>query len=444
MDTWRSAQARFAAAMARFAPFERAPHLAVAVSGGADSTALTRLADDWARQRGGRATGLIVDHGLRAGSAAEAMEVAQRLDGRGIGAVVLPWRGPKPASAVQERARRARYTLLADGCRARGILHLLLGHHAADQAETVAMRAARGSGPHGLAGMPAVAERRGHRILRPLLDWRPDELRALLRELDEPWVEDPSNRDPRFARTRLRSASVMPPVGAVPDRAAEDEAVADWLARHARIDPAGFVRLDRVGLGAAAAVAGMRRILRAVGGLAYPPAERAAARLVADLRAGARSGTLARCRVQAAREIVIVHDPDRRPTPRLLEPGMEVGFDGRFRVVCAGPTDLRVGALGHADTRRLVLDGPGRPALPATVRPTLPTLFRVDRPVAVPHLSLVDGEIRDSLSCRVSFAPSEPLVAAAYAAAALSMDGEGLCWSDRAGMVARVVAHEAV
>ncbi|HZD25370.1 MAG TPA: tRNA lysidine(34) synthetase TilS, partial [Alphaproteobacteria bacterium] len=145
--------AEFAALMAPFAPFEATPALAVAVSGGADSLALALLADGWARRRGGVATALTVDHGLRPEAAAEARRVGRWLAARGIPHRILRWRGDKPATAVQAKARAARYALLADWCRRHGVLHLLTAHHRGDQAETVLMRLAHGSGVDGLAGM---------------------------------------------------------------------------------------------------------------------------------------------------------------------------------------------------------------------------------------------------------------------------------------------------
>ncbi|MDP1966000.1 MAG: tRNA lysidine(34) synthetase TilS, partial [Reyranella sp.] len=143
----------FARAMAPFEPFEKKPVVAVAVSGGRDSLALALLAHDWARVRGGAIVALIVDHGLRSGSDGEAASTRDLLAGLGIEAGVLCWSGAKPQSGLQEAARTARYRLLSDECRRRGILHLLLAHHADDQEETVTMRAARGSGLDGLAGM---------------------------------------------------------------------------------------------------------------------------------------------------------------------------------------------------------------------------------------------------------------------------------------------------
>ena len=176
--------ADFARLMAPFEPFEGAPVVAVAVSGGRDSLALALLAQEWAAARGGRIVGLIVDHALRPESAAEAAATASLLGRHGCEAEILRWSEAKPRAGLQEAARAARYRLLREACRRRGILHLLVAHHADDQAETVAMRAARQSGPDGLAGMSAAVELPEVRLLRPLLGVSPV---APHRDAARPW-----------------------------------------------------------------------------------------------------------------------------------------------------------------------------------------------------------------------------------------------------------------
>ncbi len=203
-------RAEFAAAMARFAPFERPPALAVACSGGADSMALTILAADWAQQHGGSCLALVVDHGVRAESAAECQATLQRLRSRDIPAEGLSL--PRPLTGdlgaggnLQARARAARYRALSDACRARGILHLLLGHHADDQAETVLLRQRRGSGALGLSAMMGERFTGTLRLLRPLLGVPKARLVATCRAEGLDWVEDPSNRAARFARSQARA-----------------------------------------------------------------------------------------------------------------------------------------------------------------------------------------------------------------------------------------------
>ena len=223
--------------LARLGPFERPPRLAVAVSGGPDSLALLLLAERWAAARGGSVWALHVDHGLRPESAAEAARLAGWLAARGIPCRILRWPGPRPASRVQATARAVRLALLEEACAQAGILHLLLAHHADDQRETVAMRASRGGAQAGLAGMAAVRETAFVRILRPLLDLPKARLRATLEALGQPWIEDPSNHDPRFERARLRLApdGAGPPLEAVAEsgarRAASERDVAALAAR---------------------------------------------------------------------------------------------------------------------------------------------------------------------------------------------------------------------
>jgi tRNA(Ile)-lysidine synthase len=148
-----------------------------------------------------------VDHGLRAQSADEAEQVARWCADLRISHHILVWDGAKPLSRIQERAREARYRLLADCAKAAGCDVLMTAHHADDQAETILFRLMRGSGLSGLAGMAAVVERHGVRHARPLLDWRKDDLIRVCRDAGQAYVDDPSNRDPRFARTRMRALS---------------------------------------------------------------------------------------------------------------------------------------------------------------------------------------------------------------------------------------------
>ena len=147
---------------------------------------------------------LIVDHGLRAESTDEAAATVARLDARGIATRLLRLDGLAHGTALAERARDARFAVLTQACASAGILHLLLGHHASDQAETVLMRALGGSGPAGMAGMLPLVETPSVRILRPLLSIPPARLRAKVAAAGMAWVEDPSNVDQRALRPRLR------------------------------------------------------------------------------------------------------------------------------------------------------------------------------------------------------------------------------------------------
>ena len=189
-----------------FRVFADAGSVLIGVSGGPDSMALLRLALLWAEAPGRpRIVAATVDHGLRPDSAAEAAQVANWCAALGVPHRVLCWEGEKPAARIQERARDARYRLLVDHTGVEGCDTLFTAHHMDDQAETVLIRMARGSGVSGLAAMRPVVLREGVRHGRPLLGWRKEELIRICAESGQPYFTDPSNANPRYARTRLRT-----------------------------------------------------------------------------------------------------------------------------------------------------------------------------------------------------------------------------------------------
>ena len=190
--------------------------LVLAVSGGPDSTALLLIAARWVKglkgrsQRPPKLLAVTVDHGLRPQSKREAAAVKRLARRFGIPHRTLRWRGKKPKSGLQEAARIARYRLLAGAAKRAGYEHILTAHTLDDQAETVLFRLARGSGLSGLAGMahaapiPADGETAIF-LVRPLLRLPKARLTATLAAAGVGYSDDPTNRDPRFARTRLRA-----------------------------------------------------------------------------------------------------------------------------------------------------------------------------------------------------------------------------------------------
>ena len=190
--------------------------LVLAVSGGADSTALMWLAARWRRGRrtGPRLLAVTVDHGLRRESAAEARAVKRLARRLGIVHRTMRWRGKKPASGLQQAARTARYHLLANAAKAARAGVVLTAHTLDDQAETVLIRMSRGSGLGGLGAMARVSAlpivgTTGITLVRPLLDIPKARLIATLARAKIEFVDDPSNRDPRFTRARLRGLMPM-------------------------------------------------------------------------------------------------------------------------------------------------------------------------------------------------------------------------------------------
>ncbi len=190
-----------------FADLAALPSLALAVSGGPDSIALLALIARWRkrRRRGPALVAITVDHKLRPESGGEAAAVKRLARTFGVPHRTVRWTEAKPASALQERAREARYRLLVAAARRHGAEHLVTAHTLDDQAETLMFRMARGSGIAGLAGMARVTPLGAAWLIRPLLDIPKERLLATLVSRKTAYAEDPSNIDPRFTRVRWRA-----------------------------------------------------------------------------------------------------------------------------------------------------------------------------------------------------------------------------------------------
>jgi tRNA(Ile)-lysidine synthase len=295
----------------------------VAVSGGADSVALlaalVELAPAW------RLTlhALHVDHGLRADAGRDAEHV--RALGARLGVPVHVERVHSGPGSVEAAARAARYAALQAWADRLGAARIAVGHTADDQAETVLMRVLAGAGLRGLAGIPPVRDR----VIRPLLELRRQAVRDALVAEGLGWVEDPTNRDPKFLRNRVRH-ELLPLLAT-----AYQGDVVPTLARLARrvregveaLDHTAAAELARLAVVEAAALTLPRRALAALPApIAAETLRLAAARLGsrAPLRAWAHRGLR---RVLAAR-------PPRRPF-RLG--GLQVEVSGDWIRVSAGP-----------------------------------------------------------------------------------------------------------
>jgi tRNA(Ile)-lysidine synthase len=212
-------------------------HLLVAVSGGPDSTALLHGLAKVAPRLGITLAAACVDHGLRSESAAEAREVRRRCQGLGIACEVLEvdvGRARKAHVSAQEAARDVRLAALESAAGRLGCTKIALGHTADDQAETVLFRIVRGTGLAGLAGIPY---QRGP-FIRPLLDVRRTQILAYLSKRKLAFIEDPSNANRRYARSRIRH-------DVLPRLASENPRVIDALlalAREAQDKDAGLWR----------------------------------------------------------------------------------------------------------------------------------------------------------------------------------------------------------
>lgn len=416
-----NAAENFAISMSALGLDMPSPKIAVAVSGGGDSLALTLLLNDWASARGGKILALTVDHGLRDGSAAEARSLNAELQKRGIPHEILTWQGDKPSSHIQERARDMRYNLLAQKCADAGFDTLAVAHNAEDRIETFWMRLAHGSGLDGLAGMAASSQKENLRIVRPLLHFTRAELRDICAAYSATWVEDPSNANEKFLRPRLRAfEDMLAAEGLTPQRLAQTlqkladargalEAVTQNSLAAATHHDAGYVTL------APAAILNehpeiqrrmLTQILQAVAPQDYRTGFDALEQLRADIARDSFNGcTLSGCEVFPSKgELVFCRELAAATPPAPLENGMV--WDGRFRVsgypqniVACGTPDgdsLTIGVAGEAGVSVLRKHAAAHPALarqidalPAKILRVLPAVWQGQNLVSVPHLNWV-------------------------------------------------------
>lgn len=284
--------------------------LAVALSGGADSTALALLTQEYAQAKGCTLITFTVDHRLRAESTAEAQQVSAWMRARGIAHHILTPEHSRATNNLQHAARQWRYDALAEACTSHGCSHLLVAHHADDQAETVALQRHRGEGSPSHAGMAAVRFHGTLAVLRPLLGTRKRSLIAYLEAQDQPWVEDPSNESDAYARNRLRLelseqqiVTLWHHAQAAGEQRHREEATRNaWFSAHAQCEAARltFSRAAWLALEETPRMDYLSHTIRCIGGKPFRPRMHETKRLCNQLEAVAQSvATLGHCRIEA-------------------------------------------------------------------------------------------------------------------------------------------------
>jgi len=177
----------------------------VAVSGGPDSLALSFLAKIYSITKSLDVKYFIVDHRLRKNSTSEAKYVQKKLKNFSIKLNILSWRGLKPKKNIQSIARDKRYELLTDIANKYRVKNILLGHHLDDLFENFFIRILRGSGLHGLISLDRDTKKNNINLIRPLINIDKDDLIYISNHIFGSYVEDPSNKDDKFKRVKVRN-----------------------------------------------------------------------------------------------------------------------------------------------------------------------------------------------------------------------------------------------
>jgi tRNA(Ile)-lysidine synthase len=374
--------------------------VAVATSGGADSLALVLLMHECRR-----VVALTVDHGLRPQSADEAKWLASLLAERGIPHHTLPWLSEKPSANIQAAAREARYGLMADWCAENSVAYLATAHHQDDQAETLLLRLARGSGVYGLAAMAPVSllSKGGVlTIVRPFLDVPKSALVAYLTAQYVDWIEDPSNADPRYDRVRVRQLLSDPPLEGLNAERLADTAKRlrrtrdalefyerSWLGSATCEEEPGYLVLRTAALQEAPeeiVLRGLATLCRAFSGKAYTPRMEKLERLKATLEKRQGGQTLYGATFAPDDGLVIVTREWAAAEPRKSLVDGDV-WDNRFEISASGDTrGLEIGALGEEGWRQAVTKWPEvrETSVPYMVRLALPAVFDAGQLQALP------------------------------------------------------------
>tara|TARA_B100000902_G_scaffold314793_1_gene305644 strand:- start:803 stop:1837 length:1035 start_codon:yes stop_codon:yes gene_type:complete len=177
----------------------------VAVSGGPDSLALTFLSKIYSIKKSLNPKYIIVDHKLRKNSSLEAKNVKKQLKKYLINLDILTWNGLKPKTNIQSVSRRKRYSLLIKKANKFKIKNILLGHHLDDLFENFFIRFLRGSGLKGLVSLDHKTQIDGINLIRPLLNFNKKDLIFISNFIFGSYVEDPSNKDDKFKRIKIRN-----------------------------------------------------------------------------------------------------------------------------------------------------------------------------------------------------------------------------------------------
>ncbi len=388
---------------------ENLPHVdpnatyGVAVSGGSDSTALLLLAIEWADRVGVKIAAATVDHGLRPEAADEAAEVGALCQSKGIPHETLKWDGHSDSGNLQSNARSGRYALLRQWAVLNGIPFVLLGHTQDDQAETLLMNLARGSGVDGLASIPNVVPG-DVTFLRPLLRVRREVLRDFLQKQGVAWVDDPSNDDPRFDRVKARQMMAhLSELGLTAERLAQTAAhmrlarlsltahAVNFANDHVQADgPDLLLREDALMIGRSDTEG---RVLSAaiqwIGGQVYRPRYKA----LVDTASGVLIGetrTLSGVVLQPeGQHVRLRREVAQTNAMHLNDAQADIIWDNRWVISgTIAQTELHVAALGEAISQ---IDGWREIGLPRLSLMATPAIFQGETLISAPVAGLQNG-----------------------------------------------------
>ena len=399
-------------------PFGTDAHLALAVSGGGDSMGLLALAAQLQNtDTAPRFSVLTINHGLRAQAAEEAAQVAAMCKKLGLPHAILAADERLGATDIQQQARNLRYRLMAQWCADNQAQGVVLAHHRDDQAETILMRLARGSGISGLGGMAAKqvlhTAQGSLLLLRPFLASAGVDLQDCAHQAGLPVIDDPSNRDSQYERVRWRQ--ILPlleaeglgaeRLAAMADemrmvQAALDNKLANWLDRHADWHDYGVLSVPRNDFDALPVPHKQRfigRFAQYFGQHAHPLKQKKTDRLLRHIDDTAHGASVLggmHVRWRKAK-LFLGREAAACPTA-LMVPHTDVVYDRRFKLTASeNAENQRLAALGSTGVasmraRGVVFDD----TVPTAYFAALPGIFDGDNLLDCPLVPVPDATLK--------------------------------------------------
>ena len=395
--------------------------VAVAVSGGGDSMALSYLLNDWCKTNDIELVALTVNHGLRETSTKEATQVAKWFSDEKIEHHILNWRGDKPESNIQNAARKARYELMGGWCAANDIAHLFLAHHQDDQAETFLIRLFRGSGVDGLSGMRQVAplplkdtQFEMPCLYRPLLNIPKKRLIENLKLKDRDWINDPSNENTNFTRVNVRNLINQSKIEGLNSKRISQTAeklsrVRSFLEEVTDKADSRYITYHKLGYAVLEAdffenlheeisLRLLSSVLKKIGGGTYGPRYQKLISLYENLKNKNFQGqTILGCNVFPGpqNKIIFVREDDNIEEEIFITDKEQYLWDNRIIVKCSGSTgtlkritsgDLAVIKLKYPEFKNKLKAAIEYPNLRNRILHTLPCFIRVDHKIIFPEI----------------------------------------------------------
>jgi tRNA(Ile)-lysidine synthase len=324
---------------------------AIAVSGGSDSLALSVLAKLYSLENDNAFVSLIIDHKLRKESAEEARVTYKNLTQNKIKAKILTYQGEKFSSNIQKKARDLRYDLFHKYCVKNKINFLILAHHQDDLVENFYIRLIRGSGIKGLTSLQNIFEySKNFYLLRPLLNFNKQELLSVTKKSYSSWIEDPSNKNDKFLRVRIRKMQTkLQKEGFDPKRIIKtidnlntakdslDFYIFKSEKKYLNFYKEGYVTLKSSIFNNEAQEVIFRVIIKAihfVSGEYYPPRSDSLKGLMKNLLAKSfKSSTLGGCLIEKNKNIISFYREDRNVAVETLnKTKQKTNWDDRFLV----------------------------------------------------------------------------------------------------------------